>query len=358
MLKILDRYIIKKFLTTFFFMLGVIMILAMVFDLSDRLGDFLENEAPFYDIVFIYYFNFILLYGNMFSFMIIFISVIWFTAKMAQDTEIIPMWNSGKPFSRFIRPYMIASTILVIISLIINHSILPRSNNERLKFEESFYRDGLNVNNYNAEYPGNQLVQFGSYLSEENYLNNFVLQRFDDKDSLIYFLSSRTATNEAGTNKWKLTDYYERYVGFPSDRLNEGPLKDTTFIFTIEEMATRNSIATAMSTPELIDFIKSEKAKGSGDVPLYKLELHQRTSNPFATYILTIIGITVSSRKKRGGIGINIAIGLVIVLIYIFAMKITAVAAENVGFPAALAAWVPNMLFAIVAIFMYRTAQK
>ncbi len=339
-------------------MLGVIMILAMVFDLSDRLGEFIENEAPFYDIVFIYYFNFILLYGNMFSFMIIFISVIWFTAKMAQDTEIIPMWNSGKPFSRFIRPYMIAATFLVIVSLIINHVILPHSNKDRLLFEESFYRDALNVSNYNAEYPGNQLVQFGSYLSEENYINNFVLQRFDDKDSLIYFLSARTATNAKGTNKWKLTDYYERYVGFPSDKLSEGRSKDTTFIFTLEEMATRNSIATAMTSPELVKFIREEKAKGTGDVPLYELELHQRTSNPFATYILTIIGITVSSRKKRGGIGINIAIGLMIVLIYIFAMKITAVAAENVGFPSVLAAWVPNMLFAIVAVFMYRTAQK
>lgn len=358
MLKILDRYIIKKFLTTFFFMLGVIMLLAMVFDLSDRLGEFIDNNAPISDIVFIYYFNFILLYGNMFSFMIIFISVIWFTAKLAQDSEIIPMWNSGKPFSRFIRPYMIAASILVFISLFINHLILPNSNSKRLQFEESYYRDALNVVNYNAEYPGNQLVQFGSYISEENVINNFILQRFDDQDSLEYILIARIATNEAGTKKWHLTDYYERYVGYPVDRLYEGQKKDTTFIFTIEEMATRSSIATSMSTFELVEFIEKEKLKGSGSVPIYELELHSRTANPFATYILTIIGIAVSSRKKRGGIGINIAIGLVIVLIYIFAMKVTAVAAENVGFPAVIAAWIPNVLFTIVAVFMYRTAQK
>lgn len=358
MLKILDRYIIKKFLTTFFFMLGVIMLLAMVFDLADRLGEFIDNNAPISDVIFVYYFNFILLYGNMFSFMIIFISVIWFTAKLAQDSEIIPMWNSGKPFARFIRPYMIAASILVFISLFINHLILPKSNHQRLQFEEKYYRDALNVVNYNAEYPGNQLVQFGSYISEENVINNFILQRFDKNDSLKYVLIARVASNETGTKKWHLTDYYERFVGYPVDRLKEGQHKDTTFVFTIEEMATRNSVATSMSTSELVDFIEKEKLKGSGSVPVYELELHQRTANPFATYILTIIGIAVSSRKKRGGIGINIAIGLVIVLIYIFAMKVTAVAAENVGFPALIAAWVPNVLFSIVAIFMYRTAQK
>jgi len=358
MLKIIDKYIIKKFLTTFFFMLGVIMILAMVFDLSDRLGEFIDNEAPVSEIIFTYYFNFILLYGNMFSFMIIFISVIWFTAKMAQETEIIPIWNSGKPYTRFIRPYMIAATILVVISLFINHIVLPKSNRSRLDFEDKYYRDALNVTDYHAEYPGNQLVQFKNFDPESNAITGFVLQRFDKNDSLIYMISARVATNANGTFKWRLDDYYERYVGYPVDKLKEGKRKDTTFVFTIQEMATRTEIGSAMSSIELSEFIEKEKKKGSAIVPIYELELHQRTANPFATYILTIIGITVASRKKRGGIGINIAIGMLIVLIYIFAMKITAVAAENVGFPALIAAWIPNMIFAVVALLMYRTAQK
>src|SRR5690606_14857149 len=139
------KYIIRKFLTTFFFMLGIIMLLSMVFDLSDRLGEFLINKAPLSEILFTYYLNFVLLYGNSFSFMIVFIAVIWFTAKMAQDTEIIPIWNSGKPFSRFIRPYMIGATILVAISLLINHLILPVSNKKSLEFEEKYYRNSLSV---------------------------------------------------------------------------------------------------------------------------------------------------------------------------------------------------------------------
>ncbi len=334
------------------------MLLSMVFDLSDRLGEFLINKAPLSEIMFTYYLNFILLYGNSFSFMIVFIAVIWFTAKMAQDTEIIPIWNSGKPFSRFIRPYMIGATILFAISLLINHLILPISNKKSLEFEEKYYRNSLSVSNYFADFPGNQTVQFSSYTTEENLVQQFVLERFNDDNTLAYILVARTAQNELGTNKWHLQDYYERYVGYPQDKLSEGKEKDTVFRFRIEEMATRDNIASAMNTRDLRKFIEREKLKGSGKIPLYELDLYQRTANPFATYILTIIGIAVSSQKKRGGIGVNIAIGLVIVLIYIFAMKIMAVAAENVGFPAIIASWVPNIVFGVVALVMYRFAQK
>lgn len=358
MIKILDRYIIKKFLSTFFFMLGIIMLLAMVFDLSDRLGEFIQKEAPVSEIIFIYYFNFILFYGNSFSFMIIFISVIWFTAKMAQETEIIPIWNSGKPFSRFIRPYMIAATILVVMSLFINHIILPTFNKRALDFEDKYYRNALSVSNYYADFPGNQTVQFGSYTSEENKAQQFVLERFNKDNSLAYILVARTAENIEGTNKWVLNDYYERYVGYPKDKLREGKQLDTTFKFRMSEMAARDNIASAMRTGKLKKFINREKIKGSSKVPLYELELYQRTANPFATYVLTIIGIAVSSQKKRGGIGVNIAIGLSIVLIYVFAMKIMAVAAENVGFPAIIASWVPNVVFGVIAIVLYRFAQK
>src|SRR5690606_35551066 len=130
--------------------------------------------------------NFVLLYGNSFSFMIVFISVIWFTAKMAQDTEIIPIWNSGKPFSRFIRPYMIGATILVIISLFINHIILPASNKKSLEFEDKYYRNALSVSNYFADFPGNQTVQFGSYTSEENIVQQFIVERFNNDNTLAY----------------------------------------------------------------------------------------------------------------------------------------------------------------------------
>ncbi|MCO5260345.1 MAG: LptF/LptG family permease [Crocinitomicaceae bacterium] len=358
MLKLLDKYIIKKFLSTFFFMLGIIMLLAMVFDISDRLGEFIAKEAPVSEIIFTYYFNFILFYGNSFSFMIIFISVIWFTAKMAQETEIIPILNSGKPFSRFIRPYMIAATILVVISLFINHIILPTFNKRALDFEDKYYRNSLSVSNYFADFPGNITIQFGTYTAEENKATQFIVQRFNKDNTLAYILVAASAENIEGTDKWIFRDYYERTVGYPKDVLREGKQLDTIFQFRINEMATRDNISSAMRTGKLRKFIMREKEKGSSKVPLYELELYQRTANPFATYILTIIGIAVSSQKKRGGIGVNIAIGLSIVLVYIFAMKIMAVAAENVGFPTIIAAWMPNVLFSFVAAILYKFAQK
>ena len=358
MLKILDRYILGKFLSTFFFMLGIIMLLAMVFDLSERLSEFIDNEAPVSAIILDYYLNFILYYGNLFSSMIIFVSVIWFTAKLAQDTEIIPMWNSGKPFSRFLRPYIIGATIIMLISLVMNHFILPKSNRVRLNFEEKYYRDAMSVTDYHAEYPGNQVVYFSSYYQEDNLANDFVLEKWKNETTIDYFLKARTAENVSGTNKWILRDYYERKVGYPIDKVTEGQRKDTIFDFKIEEMAQRENIAEAMTYSELRSFIDREKQKGSGNVPMYEIELYQRTSYPFAAYVLTVIGVSVSSRKKRGGIGVNIAIGLMIIFVYIFAMKVTTVAALNVGFPASVAVWVPNLLFGAVAYLLYRFAQK
>ena len=339
-------------------MLGIIMLLEMVFDVSEKLSEFISNKAPFSAIVFEYYLGFIIFHGNMFSSMIIFISVIWFTAKMAQDTEIIPIWFSGRPINRFLRPYVLASTILMLFSLLLNHFIVPRANKVRLAFEEKYYRDEMLVENYHAEYPGNQVVYFSNYSNTEGQVNDFVVQQWDDSNHAENFLKARTAKNIPGTNKWTLTDLYKKQHGFPKGSLIHQHKLDTSFNFRIEEMAQRENVAETMTYSELKTLIKKEKAKGSAFVPNYEIELYQRTSYPFATYILTIIGVAVSSRKKRGGVGINIAIGLGFVFIYIFAMKVMTVASMNVGFPTYLAVWVPNMIFSLVALALFKLAQK
>ena len=358
MLSIIDRYIIRKFLTTFFFMLGIIMLFAMVFDISEKLSEFISNKAPITAIFLDYYLNFILFYGNMFSSMIIFLSVIWFTAKMAQDTEIIPIWFSGRPLTRFYRPYLIGATVLMLISLVLNHFIVPWANNNRLAFEEKYYRNEISVEDYHADYPGNQSVYFSNYTNSEGQVHDFTIQRWNDSNEVVYFLKARYAKNYPGTNKWQLKDYYEKDILFPEGTLTFGAEKDTVFNFVMEEMAQRQTIAETMTFSELKNLISREKLKGSAAVSSYEIELHQRTSYPFAAYILTIIGVAVSSQKKRGGIGLNIAIGLGFVFIYIFAMKMTTVAAINVGFPTLLAVWIPNILFSIVAYVLYRFAQK
>jgi lipopolysaccharide export system permease protein len=357
-MNIIDKYIIKKFLTTFFFMLGIVMLFSTVFDISSRLSEFIDNNATISGIIFKYYANFVVYYGNTFSALIIFLSVIWFTAKMAQDSEIIPLMFSGKPFTRILRPYFVAATILVILSLFLNHFVIPRSNKIRLDFEEQYYRDRMFVENYHAQFPGNMIVYFSSYLSDENIVNDLKIEIWSNDGKPSQFIYAKTAMNTIGTQKWKLNNYYVRKIGKPHDDLKFGAALDTILNFTIEEMAMRDNRAETMTFTELKKFIEMEKRKGSPKIPDYQIMLYQRTSLPFATYVLTLMGVAVSSRKKRGGIGINIAIGLLFVFIYIFTMQVSTVAAKNLGFPPIIAVWVPNFIFGILGFTMYRLAPK
>ncbi len=358
MLSILDKYIIKKFLSTYFFMLGIIMLLSMVFDISANLSEFIQNKAPISSIFIDYYLNFLVYYGNTFSSIIVFISVIWFTAKMAQDSEIIPMLFSGRPFIRILKPYAISATILLVLSIFINHFLLPISNKIRLDFEEKYYRSRILVENYHAEFNKEKYVYFSSYNSDENIVYNFNMEQWTKDNKPSYFIRATTAKNILGTNKWELMDFYERKIGETNDILRSGHRKDTVFTFKIEDLAIRDNRSETMTNKQLSDFINREIAKGSANVPMHKIVLYQRTSLPFAVYVLTIIGVAVSSTKKRGGIGLNIAIGLGFAFIYIFAMKITTVAAMKVGFPVLLAVWIPNILFGLVGVYLYRISPK
>ncbi|MBM3160154.1 MAG: LptF/LptG family permease [Bacteroidetes bacterium] len=339
-------------------MLGIIMMFATVFDVSEKLSDFISNKAPISGIIFEYYINFILYYGNLFSSMIIFLSVIWFTAKLAKDTEIVPILFSGKPVFRFYRPYMIAATVLMLFSLFLNHLIVPVANKKRLDFENQYYRNALVVEDYNATYPNNSHVYFSHFMEKENKLHDFVFEQFDEQHRIKYFLKARYAKNIPGTFQWTLEDYYEKTFEFPIGTISYGQRKDTSFAFQIEEMAKRQNIAETMTYFELQELIKRESSKGSDLVPFYEIELHQRTSYPFATYILTIIAVAVSSEKRRGGIGINIAIGLLFVFIYIFSMKMMTVASVNLGLPVLLAVWMPNFLFLGISILLFLRSQK
>lgn len=353
MLKILDRYIITKFLTTFFFMILVVMLLSIIFDLAERIQEFIERQAPFSAIMLDYYLNFFFYFANMFSSLILFISVIWFTSKMAQNSEIIPMLNSGKPRSRLLRPYMIATSVVVLISLAMNHFILPGANKKRLDFEEQYYRIRMVVSNYYAEINESETVFFRMYNSDDGYLEFLGLTQRDDNGNLIRIVKANKAYNEKG-NIWTLESYLIRDIGPLNDKIRYGEFMDTTLTFVIEDMAHRDNIVETMNYDQISAFIERERKKGSSEVASHQLSKYQRTSYPFAAFILTLIGFSVSSRKSRGGIGTHLALGLLIVFAYIFFMQITSVAAVNVGLPAILASWLPNMIFGVLALILYR----
>ena len=219
---------------------------------------------------------------------------------MAKDTEIIPIWFSGKPIYRYLRPYFISATVLMLFSLFINHFIVPNANKARLDFEEKYYRDVMVVDDYHAEYPNNQSVFFSNYNDRDKRINDFTFQQWTSDHKPSCFIKSRYALNKPGSSIWQLKDLYIK--NFYKDHIEIRHLKtlDTSFNFTISEMAHRESAAATMSFSELKSFIKREKTKGSSMVPMYEIELHQRTSYPFAAYILTLIGVSVASTKRRG----------------------------------------------------------
>lgn len=341
-------------------MLAIIMSIAVVFDISEKLEDFLQNTVPLKEVVFRYYLNFIFYYGNLFSSLLIFLSVLLFTSQMAQRTEIVAIWASGVSFNRLLRPYMIAATILVGISLYFTHYQLPIANQERIAFEEDYIKRTFTISdkNLHRQIEKNTIAYFESFSTINSLGYKFSLEKWDSNGKLKSKLMADRAIYDSLNGKWRMENYYVREFLGDKEKLRTGIRLDTLINMKPSDFGQRLSYASMMSYEELSGFIEEEKLKGSDKVVYYEIEKHQRTSYPVAAYVLTIIGVSMASRKVRGGIGMHLALGVLIAVIYIFAMKVTTVAATNAGLDPFIAVWLPNILFASVALFIYTKAQK
>lgn len=358
-IKKLDIYIIKRFLLTFFFILGIIMAIAVIFDVSEKLEDFLKSTATFQQVLVKYYVNFILFYGNMFSPLIIFIAVIFFTAQLANRTEIVAILSAGISFKRLIVPYMVAATFLAFISYYLNNYLIPKANYERITFEDDYLRSYKFYNNRNVHKqiePG-VFIYFDNFNVNRNMGYKFALEKWDGFELKTKIMAD-FAKWDSTSNKWILENYFVRNINGLKETLEKGSALDTTLALHPSEFSRRIENIQTMDKVELAEFIETERMKGSNLIPFYEIEMHQRTSLPFATYILTLIGVALSSRKVRGGIGFHIALGLLICVSYILAMKVTSVYATNAGLPALAAVWIPNFIFGILSIFLLRSAPK
>lgn len=353
----LDRYIMKKFLGTFVFMMILLMSIAIVFDVSEKLNELIDQGAPWGEIIGIYYVNFFIYFGVQFSYLLNFISVIWFTSRMANNTEIVPILTAGVGFKRFLRPYIFSSLILMVWAMLMYNYVLPASNKMRILFEEQYYRAKTSRANQHVQLSQNELVYYYNYNGVTHEIMDLSYENWKG-DSLNYTLSASKAIGDSLHNGWKLYNYEIRYFGDFNDRVVRRPQVDTNLSFGITDLVFRTNVIEAMNNAELNDFIENQQKLGSEDVPVYLIEKHKRWASPFAIVILTIIGVSVASQKKRGGLGVNLAMGLAICVLYIFAMQITTVAAMNVGFTPALAVWLPNIIFAGIAFLLYRIAPK
>jgi lipopolysaccharide export system permease protein len=358
-MKRLDRYIIFKFLGTLAFIMTLLMTVSMVFDVSEKLDDFLRTGPTLQEVLLDYYVNFALHYGNLFSPLIIFISLIFFTSQMAQRTEIVAILSSGVSFNRLLLPFFVAATILVGVTLYFNHFVIPKANKTRLAFEEKYYRNKFNIKdeNLHLEIEEGTFVCFGRIELSNSQGREFSLEKWDEGE-MYYKMTASSASLDTVSNRWTFKRYQVRHINRGIERIEQGAVLDTTINLTFEDFGRRHNFVSSMITPELNEFINTEKKKGSDKIPFYLLEKHSRTSLPIATYVLTLIGVSIATRKVRGGIGIHIAIGVLVVMCYIFAMKLSTVLATNAGMNALVSTWIPNVLFFFIALYLYNKAPK
>lgn len=359
MRKKIDLYIIRKFLGTFFFILALLMAVSVIFDISEKIDDFLESDAPVKGIIINYYLNFIVYYSNLFSSLLVFISVILFTSRMAQQTEIVAILSSGVSFNRMLRPFMVSAFILTVMSLIFNHFIVPYSNKTLNDFKYTYLstRDEYKVHNLRREFQKGSIVYVESVAPQEKIAFKFSMERWKD-GKLTYKLVSDRANYDTVRNKWTIHNYYERIIGEKQDVVNKGFMKDTTLQLSMHDFALDLTSVVEMNSIDLYNYIKSERQKGSDKVNYYEVEFHQRTSLPLATFLLTLLGASIASRKVRGGIGMHIAVGLILALLYIFFMRVTVVSATHSGFDPLIAVWLPNVIFGFLAFYVYLRAPK
>ncbi len=357
----LDLYIIKKFLGTFVFMIMAFLVIAVVFDLSEKIDDFIKHDVSFRRIFTQYYFNFVLYLGNLLSPVLVFLTVILVTSSMAQKSELIAILSGGISYFRILRPYFIAASILTLFTLGIAHYLLPNANKERLAFEEGIVSNKFNISeeNLHREVAPGEIAYFQSITASKSVGYKFSLEFWDNEGRLRSKLIAAKARYYPEELKWELTNVQIRKIDhLGNESIQTIERMDTVMNFKITDFGQRVEAAMTLGNRELDAFINEQKASGSDKVTYFLIEKYSRTSNAFAIIVLTLIGVSVSSRKTRGGTGLHIALGVLIGFVYIFAMKMAAVSATNAGVSPMLAVWLPNILFSIIAVFLYFRAPK
>lgn len=359
-LRILDLYIIRKFLGTFFFSILIILSIAVVFDFSEKIDDFIENGAPFSEILFDYYLNFIPYFAVLFSALFTFISVIFFTSKMAYNTEIIAILSNGVSLRRLLVPYMVSATIIAVFAFFLSNFVIPDANRIKLDFEEKYIHSRpVSFNRKNIH----RQIEPGIFIYMESYSNisltgyNFSMEKFVDGKLKSKLLADQINWDST-KNKWTIRRYYIRDIDGLEETVTEGNAIDTTINMSPGDFARRPNVVESMSLRELNEFIQIAKLQGEVNVISYQIEKYKRVAYPFSTFILTLIGVAVSSRKVRGGIGAQLGAGLMISFSYILFMQFSSQFSIGGSIPPLLAAWLPNIIFAVVALILYKMAPK
>lgn len=357
---ILDRYIMKKFITSFFISLFLIIFIVVIFDLSEKIDDFVKNEAPIKAIIFDYYVNFIPYFMNMFSPLFVFITVIFFTSRLAANSEIIAILSGGISYHRLMVPYLVSAALIALLSLGLNLYVIPRANVQRLDFEAQYVRWHNEYKNRDIHYqisPG-QFVYIESFSSWNNTAYHFTLESIEN-NRITSKLSAETAVWDSTLDGWKLRNYFIRnYDGGLTDKVKSGKQLDTVIALKKEDFYRNEKTVERLPAKALSELIDTQKMRGDDGVMYALVERQRRVALPFSAFILTIIGVSLSARKKRGGTGWNLGIGIALAFIYILFLKFSEMFVYTNTLPPGVALWMPNVLFIFVAAFLYKLAPK
>ena len=356
-LKKLDWYIIKKFLGTYIFMLTLIISIAVVFDINERIDRFIGNQVPLREIIFDYYFAFIPFFSNLFSPLFVFLAVIFFTSKMANNSEVIAMLSSGIGFKRMMKPYMISAFVIASFTFVFGNYIIPPANATRIEFELTYFNPNRRVTfdrNIQFRAGPNTIVFFGSFNLTNNTGYNFSMDEFDGLQ-LISRLTAHSITYNSG-HSWTIRDYQIRSFDGLEETIQRGSIIDTTFMITPQDFITARNTQQTMTSPELRRHVASQRERGLGNIRPFLIEYHTRIAMVFSAFILTIIGASLSARKVKGGMGLNIGIGIALSVTYILFMTMSSAFAVQGGMNPMIAAWIPNIIFSGIAWYLYTRA--
>ncbi|MBR3478622.1 MAG: LptF/LptG family permease [Bacteroidaceae bacterium] len=357
----LDRYIIAKFLGTYFFSIALIISIAVVFDINEHIDKYLSKNAPAKEII-MFYVNFIPYYANLFSQLFVFISVIFFTTKLAENSEIIAMMSTGVSFKRLMRPYMISAAVICVLTFVMGAYIIPRGNVERVKFENTYRR------RYAVTFTSNVQLEVDTgviaYLSryEDNVKTgyDFRLDKFVNKKMISSLQAAMIQydTLSEEPNHWIIKNYTERDLKGMREVITSGGRIDSIINMQPQDLLIQKGQQQTLTNPQLAQYIERQKQRGFANIQAFEVEYYQRGASSFAAFILTAIGLSLSAKKRKNGMGISLGIGLLLSFAYIMFQTISATFAIQANFPPMLAVWIPNIVFMFIAVYCYKFAPK
>ena len=356
----IDRYIIVKFLGTYFFSIALIISIAVVFDINEHIDKFITNKAPVEAIIFDYYLNFIPCFSNLFSPLFVFIAVIFFTSKLAENSEIIAMMSTGMSFRRLLRPYMISAAIIATITFSLGAYVIPRGQVKLLEFENRYKgkKSQQYVRNVQLEVDSGVIAYMERFENYNKTGYRFSLDKFIDKKLVSHLTARRVTYDTTAVHKWTIHDYMIREMDGMRETITKGTKMDSLINMEPQDFLIARGQQQTMTSSELKTYISKQKQRGFANIKEFEIEYHQRIAMSFAAFILTVIGVSLSSRKVKGGMGLYLGIGLALSFSYILFQTVSATFAINGNASPLIAVWIPNVLYTFIAIYLYRKAPK